>query len=89
MSFNQPTQAQRLRRGLFASVGIVLFGYFLMKATVPTEEQLYQKLSPAQREQVDKERAKNREKNARFMAFLKEQAESDEPVLEFDRNRKL
>jgi len=39
------------------TVGIMTFGYFLMKATVPTPEQTYNALAPDLKRQVDANRA--------------------------------
>jgi len=39
------------------TVGIMTFGYFLMKATVPTPEQTYEALAPDLKRQVDANRA--------------------------------
>ncbi|KAF9452246.1 hypothetical protein P691DRAFT_805130 [Macrolepiota fuliginosa MF-IS2] len=45
-----------LRFTVFAS-GLVAIGYVAMKATTPTEEQLYQEMSPEIRRKVDATRA--------------------------------
>jgi len=45
-----------LRFTVFAS-GLMAIGYVAMKATTPTEEQLYQEMSPDMRRRVDVTRA--------------------------------
>jgi len=40
-----------------ASAGLVGVGYIIMKATSPTEEQVYNKMAPDLRRQVDANRA--------------------------------
>ncbi|KAF9500365.1 hypothetical protein BDN71DRAFT_1440392 [Pleurotus eryngii] len=46
-----------LARFTVAAAGLMGFGYILMRATVPTEDQLYNEMAPDIRRKVDASRA--------------------------------
>ncbi|KAG9307642.1 hypothetical protein G9A89_023207 [Geosiphon pyriformis] len=72
--------AQRWIGTIVVSGAVIGFGYGLMKLTSPSDEKVYQSLSPELKKEVDKNRETNREKNAALMALLKKAAESEKPV---------
>jgi len=55
-----PTPRYPWGRVILLSAGVIGFGWVLMKAIVPTEEQLYNSLSPDLKRQADAIRAARR-----------------------------
>jgi len=68
------------------SVGLVGIGYALMKATTPTEEQLYNEMAPDLRRKVDAARAARlareaeSKKQVEAQTSIGEQAEATKPI---------
>lgn len=60
--------------------GIVGLGVFLFKFTVPTEEELLQKMSPEIRAQVERNRELRQQEQAMLMEIVKKTADSDQPI---------
>lgn len=60
--------------------GIVGLGVLLFKFTVPTEEELLQKMSPEIRAQVERNRELRQEEQRLLMEIAKKSAKSDEPI---------
>ncbi|TFK64084.1 hypothetical protein BDN72DRAFT_846930 [Pluteus cervinus] len=59
----------------FAATGLMGIGYLLMKATVPTEQQLYSEMSPDLRKKVDAARAARLAREGEAQHQLKAQAQ--------------
>jgi hypothetical protein len=55
------------------TLGLLGFGYGLMKATTPNEEQLYKELAPDLKRKVDASRAARLAREAEMKRLLKEQ----------------
>ncbi|KAJ9072774.1 hypothetical protein DSO57_1023703 [Entomophthora muscae] len=62
---------------MFSVVGA---GYLLLKYTVPDEKQLYERLSPEQKKEVDKRRESKNADRAILLDFIKSNADSDRPA---------
>ena len=60
--------------------GIIGLGVFLFKFTVPTEEELLQKMSPEIRAQVERNRELRQQEQAMLMDIVKKTADSDQPI---------
>lgn len=60
--------------------GIIGLGVFLFKFTVPTEEELLQKMSPEIRAQVERNRELRQQEQAMLMEIVKKTADSDQPI---------
>ncbi|KAJ1952524.1 assembly factor cbp4 [Dispira parvispora] len=64
------------------SVGLVGSGYLIMRTTTPTEEQIYQRLSPELKKRADEFRKEQPVKQHQLVELLKQNMESDKPVWE-------
>lgn len=60
--------------------GIIGLGVFLYKFTVPTEEQLLQRMSPEIRAQVEKNRELRQKEQEMLMEIVQKTAKSDQPI---------
>ncbi|KAI9294235.1 hypothetical protein K502DRAFT_324921 [Neoconidiobolus thromboides FSU 785] len=68
------------RKGIAALLGITGVGYALMKLTVPSPNQLYDKMSEAEKKEVDKKRAAVKKDWDLIADFIKSNAQSDRPA---------
>ncbi|KAG7092286.1 hypothetical protein E1B28_008648 [Marasmius oreades] len=62
------------------AIGLTGFGYLFMKATVPTEEQLYNRMAPDIRKKVDAARVLREARENE----VKKQAEAQTPAQDVD-----
>ncbi|GLB35363.1 putative CBP4 [Lyophyllum shimeji] len=60
-----------------ASIGLMSMGYVLMKATTPTEEQLYNEMAPDLRRKVDAARAARMAREAELKRQVDAQVKHD------------
>lgn len=71
---------QMLKHTIIWGGGIVGLGVVLFKFTVPTEEELLQKMSPEIRAQVEKNRELRQEEQRILMEIAQKSAKSDQPI---------
>jgi hypothetical protein len=69
-----------LKQTLIWGGGIIGLGVLLFKFTVPTEEELLQRMSPEIRARVERNRELRQEEQKMLMEIVKKTAKSDQPV---------
>lgn len=79
INMSSPTMLM-LKHSLIWGGGIIGLGVLLFKFTVPTDEQLLQKMSPEIRAQVEKNRELRQREQELLMEIVKKSAKSDEPI---------
>lgn len=69
-----------LKHTLIWGGGIIGLGVLLFKFTVPTDDELLQRMSPEIRAQVEKNRLLRQQEQQMLMDIVQKTAKSDEPV---------
>ncbi|KAJ1982417.1 assembly factor cbp4 [Dimargaris xerosporica] len=68
-------------KGLLYGAGIVGLGYLLLRTTTPSEEKLYQALSPELKQEADRLREDKEKRQRQIGLMIKQNMQSDRPEI--------